>query len=222
MAYMPSNDLEFQVWLGKYLVYMSANLEHLGLTADAVADLVAAGPEFNMVRAEYDSARTTAKALRAAKDAKRGDIEPMVRRITAVIQANPATTNQDRQELGIPIRSVPVAPQSVASSNDKPVVTVDIRQRLQHRLRIRNENAEYGIENAKPAGVDRAEVWVKVGDPAQSPDEYRYVGSTSRSPYVVTFASEEANKPAHYRVRWMDHKGQTGAWSEVETATIAA
>lgn len=220
--YMPSNDLQFQSWLGKFMTYMSANLAHLGLTADAVADLVATGPEFNMARAEFDAARTTAKGLCAAKDAKRGEIEPMVRRIVGIIQANPATTDQDRDELGLPARETGMSVQSVGGSGNRPTVTVVITQGRQHKLRIRNVNPEGTIEDAKPAGVDKAEIWVKVGEPAQTDDQYKYLGTTSRSPYFVNYTSEDVNKPAHYMVRWMDHSGQTGIWSEVETATIAA
>ncbi len=48
------------------------------------------------------------------------------------------------------------------------------------------------------------------------------VGPRSRTPYLATFAGADANKVAHYMLRWESTRGETGPWSETASATIGA
>ncbi|KKK98125.1 hypothetical protein LCGC14_2645870, partial [marine sediment metagenome] len=40
--------------------------------------------------------------------------------------------------------------------------------------------------------------------------------------YVATFAGADANKVAHYMLRWESTRGEPGPWSETASATIGA
>ncbi len=42
------------------------------------------------------------------------------------------------------------------------------------------------------------------------------------TPYVAAFDGTDANKVAHYMLRWENTRGETGPWSETASATIGA
>ena len=42
------------------------------------------------------------------------------------------------------------------------------------------------------------------------------------TPYTAEFDGADGGKQAHYMLRWVDTRGETGPWSETATATIGA
>jgi hypothetical protein len=42
----------------------------------------------------------------------------------------------------------------------------------------------------------------------------------TRTPYVAEYDGEDAGKPAHYMLRWVNKQGEAGPWSATVTATI--
>ena len=72
-------------------------------------------------------------------------------------------------------------------------------------------------------GVRGAQIWVKIGDPPPSdPSELTFLATDTRAPYVADFAGADANKVAHYMLRWESTRGAVGPWSETASATIGA
>ena len=78
-----------------------------------------------------------------------------------------------------------------------------------------------------------AEVWVKVaapGDPPPSdptsrlagPGELKFLLLSTRTPAVAEFTGPDGGKTAHYMLRWLSTRGETGPWSETASATIGA
>ena len=52
--------------------------------------------------------------------------------------------------------------------------------------------------------------------------DYRFVALATRSTEVITFRDGEGGQPAHYRLRWVNTKGESGPFSPVFSATIPA
>ena len=50
----------------------------------------------------------------------------------------------------------------------------------------------------------------------------RVVAVDTRSPYTRDYPGSEGGKQAHYMLRWVNTRGETGPWSETATATIGA
>ncbi len=112
-------------------------------------------------------------------------------------------------------------PTPVGTPTTRPVVTVDSSQRLSHVIHFADEATP--TRKAKPSGVMGAGIWVKVGDPPPvDPDELKFLGLDTRTPYTAKFQGAEANKVAHYMVRWVSTRGEKGPWSETASATIGA
>ena len=76
---------------------------------------------------------------------------------------------------------------------------------------------------AKPAGAMGAEIWVKIGPtPPVDPSELTFLAVDTRTPYTTDFDGADGGKQAHYMLRWVNTRGETGPWSETATATIGA
>ncbi len=83
---------------------------------------------------------------------------------------------------------------------------------------------------ARPAGVLGAEVWVKLVDADQltatDPNALSFLTMTTRpcfrAPHEDEFKAGDGGKAAVYMTRWVNTTGETGPWSEITTATVAA
>ena len=60
------------------------------------------------------------------------------------------------------------------------------------------------------------------GDYIPRPSELTFLATDTRTPYVAAFDGADANKVAHYMLRWENTRGETGPWSETASTTIGA
>ncbi len=69
----------------------------------------------------------------------------------------------------------------------------------------------------------QADVRARIPDPPPTdPNELTFLATDARTPYVANFDGADANKVAHYMLRWESTRGETGPWSETARATIGA
>ncbi len=52
--------------------------------------------------------------------------------------------------------------------------------------------------------------------------ELTFLALDTRTPYTAKYVGPDANKVAHYMLRWVNTRGQKGPWSETASATIGA
>ncbi len=218
--YIPSPDGDFDAWQDNFITYASANAAALGL--DPLVDippLIAAQGTWTTDRASNTAAQAAAQSARQAKDVARGGLEGVIRPLVGRLQASAAVDDAERAALGITVPDT--IPTPVGPPVTRPVVKVDTSQRLQHTISFADELTPTRI--AKPAGVRGAQVWVKIGDPAPvDPNELTYLATDTRTPYLAQFEGADANKVAHYMLRWESTRGEPGPWSETASATIGA
>jgi len=218
--YIPRPDGDFDAWQANFITYASANAAALGL--DPLVDippLTAAQVTWSSDRAAHTAAQAAAQSARQAKDVARSGLEGVVRPLVARLQSSAAVDDAERQALGITVPDR--EPTAVGPPTTRPVVSVDTGQRLQHTIGFADEATP--TRKAKPAGVRGAQVWVKIGDPAPvDPSELTFLATDTRTPYVANFDGADANKVAHYMLRWESTRGETGPWSETASATIGA
>ncbi len=165
------------------------------------------------------AAQAAAQAARQTKEGARSAFEGVIRPLVGVLQASAEVDDGERAALGITVPDT--TPTPVGPPTSRPVVKVDTAQRLQHTIAFQDELTP--TSKAKPAGVRGAQIWVKIGDPAPTdPNELTYLATDTRTPYATTFDGADANKVAHYMLRWESTRGETGPWSETASATIGA
>ena len=218
--YIPHPDGDFDAWQDNFITYASANAAALGLDPLIdIAPLTAGQTTWTTDRAANTAAQAAAESARQAKDAARGGLEDLIRPLVARLQASPQVDDAERQALGITVRDT--IPTPVGPPTTRPVVSVDTSQRLRHTISFADEATP--TRKAKPAGVRGAQIWVKIGDPAPvDPSELTFLATDTRTPYVADFDGADANKVAHYMLRWESTRGEPGPWSETASATIGA
>jgi hypothetical protein len=218
--YLPGSDIEFAQWAAALSAYVNAHEAHLGVSAQVATDLAAAVAVWKTKYDTHVAAQTAARVACGAKDAGRKDLVAMVRPLVKQIQANSATTDDDRRAMGI---TVPGAALSVAGEPlaETPLAVIDISNRQKHVMRIGN-NTSSGIRKGKPAGALGAEVYVKLGTAPSGVGDMQLVGIATKSKFEIEYPDDEAGKQAYYQLRWVTSAGEKGNWSEVESATIAA
>lgn len=218
--YIPAGDSEFDVWENNFVSYATANAAALGL--DPLADL----PPLTAAQATWDAdfaanatAQAAAQSARQGKDAARAAFEAVIRPLVARLQASPDVDDTERAGLGITVPDRIATPAAIPAT--RPVVSVDTSQRLQHTVSFADEATPARI--AKPSAVMGAEIWVKIGDPPPlDPSELTFLALDTRTPYTAKYAGADANKVAHYMLRWVNTRGEKGPWSETASATIGA
>ena len=218
--YIPHPDGEFDAWQKNFVTYATANAVALGL--DPLVDIppvTAAQGTWGTDFVANTTAQAAAKSAREAKDKARGDFEKVIRPLVGRLQASSAVKDAERAALGITVPDRVPTPAEIPAT--RPVVSVDTSQRLRHVIAFADESTP--TRKAKPKGVMGAELWVKIGDPAPvDPSELTFLAVDTRTPYTSDYAGADANKVAHYMLRWVNTRGEKGPWSETASATIGA
>ena len=218
--YIPRPDGDFDAWQTNFVDYAVANAIALGL--DPIVDIPPLTAAQGVWASDYPAntaAQAAAEAARQAKVGARSAFEGVVRPLVARLQASPEVDDTERQALGITVRDTIATP--VQPPTTRPVVSVDTSQRLRHTIAFADELAP--TSKAKPDGVRGAQLWIKIGDPAPvGASELTFLATDTRTPYVADFTGTDANKVAHYMLRWENTRGETGPWSETASATIGA
>ncbi len=127
------------------------------------------------------------------------------------------TTAEHRAGLGLPAldgtRTTAPAPTS------KPVIIkVDSTQRLIHIVHWVDENTPGS--KAKPPGVKRAILLLKIGVAPTGPADMPEAAADSATPYLMQFDAADAGKTAHWAICWENSAGQRGPCSAVTSWTI--
>ncbi len=218
--YIPGADGPFDAWQTNFITYASANAAALGL--DPLIDIPPLTAAQAVWAADYPAntaAQAAAEGARQAKDAARRAFEDVIRPLVRRLQASADVDDDERALLKITIPDT--TPTPVGPPETRPVVSVDTSQRLRHTISFADEATP--TRKAKPSGVRGAQLWVKIGDPAPvDPSELTFLAIDTRTPYVTDFDGADANKVAHYMLRWENTRGEPGPWSETASATIGA
>jgi hypothetical protein len=220
--YIPGSGESFNNWLENFHTYLTAHVAHFGLTPADTDPLDDSCSAWTASYAAYTAAQLAAKSARATNKNDRETAVGIVRALVTRLQTNPATTDADREALRIPLRGgAGLAEAGLNPNEDRPMATIDISNHLKHVLKIQNQTSS-GVKGGKPAGALGAEVWRKVGVAPQSDTDLTMVGIATRVQYSIEYPMEEGGKQAHYRLRWVNSKGEVSSWSDTESVTIAA
>ena len=218
--YLPSTDSDFLLWAQNFSTYLTANAATMGFTAGDAQTVSMYVDNYDTAMTVHVTKHDAAMAARQQKDTDKDIAEDIIRVMARRIQASPQVTDDDRRAMGLPVhdgvRTLAAEPQML-----RPYGIADTSKPFQHTIKYREEGAE---GRGRPDYAIGCEVWMKVtaaGEPVPTnPDDLKYAGTNSASPYNCEFAGSDASKVAHYRLRWVTRDGAKGPWSEVISATI--
>ncbi len=216
--YIPASDSEFNSWQSNLVTYASANLAGLGLILGDLTPLTTAQTAWASSYPAHITAQASAQSARQLKDTNRLAYEAAIRALVNRLQASPAVSDSEKEALGIPVRDTIRSP--IGAPTSRPLGSADTSQRLRVTISFVDELTP--TTRAKPNGVFGCEVWVKIGGTAPLDlNECTFLALDTRSPYTAQFDGEDANKTAHFVLRWANAKGEAGPISETVSATIA-
>lgn len=213
--YLPSADADFDIWQQNFYSYVNAHLSELGLTASDLAPLTSAQTVWQNAFSANLAAQAAALGARQGKDTARDNFESLTRSFVRRVQAIPNMTDAARASMNI---TVPRDRAPATAPTTRPVVSISTDQRLRHTVNFVDETTPNS--KGKPDGVTGCEIWNKVGDAPAGPSQLTYLGTDTRTPYVAEYHESDAGKVAHYMLRWINTKGETGPWSQTVSATI--
>jgi hypothetical protein len=215
--YIPPNDADFNTWQDNFVAYVDKNLAALGLTAADLTPITAAQSLWKSAYADHIAAQAAAQGASQAKKTARDDYVNLVRPLVRRLQSNSTVADSQRAGMGVTVRDAARTP--FGPPPTRPVGSIDTSQRLRHTINFSDETTPK--RRAKPDGVLGCEIWVKVGDPAPTdPHDLRFLATDTATPYVAEYDGAAAGKVAYYWLRWVNHKGETGPWSQAVSATV--
>ncbi len=217
--YIPRGDADFNAWQANFVTYANDNLADLGLVLPDMIPITSAQSAWTPSLTDHVAAQANAQSACATKNANRTVLETAIRALVRRLQASPSVSDAEREALGITVADSGAT--AAATPATRPICQVDARQRLQHTIEFADEATP--TRKAKPAGVMGAEIWVLIGPtPPVDPSELTFLAVDTRTPYTTDFDGADGGKQAHYMLRWVNTRGETGPWSETATATIGA
>lgn len=216
--YIPTTDADFDNWQGVTLLpYIIANKVALGVSDPTVTALTGGQTAWTTGYSGHQSAQATATSKRQEKDGARASFVTLIRSVVGQIQANPAVTDTQRAAMQITVPSGSHTPAPVPTT--RPVGTLDISQRLVHKVDFRDEATP--TSRAKPAGVSACELFLFIGTTAPTGPSAMHLQAVDRStPYLMEFESADAGKTAWWALRWVNTRGEHGPWSATVSGTI--
>jgi hypothetical protein len=167
---------------------------------------------------------TRNKGTVAAKNVAHKTLNSAIRAaVQRYLAHNPDVTEQDHDDLGIPIHKTtrtPIPPPTV-------LVEFLLRQLSGNRIEMDffpvSSNAMLAKERheAKPYGVRGVEIrWAMLTEPPKSHDDLVHSEFDTRSPYIFQFDLPDAGKTLYVCARWENTTGQKGPWSVIQNAII--
>ena len=217
--WIPHPDAEFHTFFTAFKDWCATNGVAKGLTAPEVTALSAAFDDWSDRYAAHLAAQNAARTAKLAKDDARTAAEEIVRTLARKFQSSSAMSDTDRMAAQLtvasPTRSAAPAPTT------RPIATVDTTERLRHTIHFKDVTTPNSRK--KPDGVMGVEIWCALGaTPPPDASTCSFVALDTNSPYVVEYDGGDANKTAHYLLRWVNTRGEKGPWSETVSATIGA
>lgn len=217
--YIPNPDDQFHPWFTDFNAWCVDNGVTYGLTSVQVGAITNAYDPWNTCWGIHNAAQTAARSATMDKDTKRADAEPLIRAAVGVLQKSALMTDAVRATLHITVPDATRTRSAVPTT--RPIAMIDTSQRLRHTINFKDETTPNSKK--KPDGVMGAEIWCYIGaNPPADASACSFVALDTSTPYVVEYSGADANKVAHYLLRWVNTRGEKGPWSETASATIGA
>jgi hypothetical protein len=113
----------------------------------------------------------------------RATLKATLRMIARIIQANPAVTNEQRVELGLPVRQ---DPSPIDAPPDAPVAEIAEMNGWTSKVKTRPAGSEG--RSTKAAGAIQLQIYSYVGaTPPGNVNDWKYEGVSSRAIFLVKF-----------------------------------
>ncbi|MDR0667441.1 MAG: hypothetical protein LBF90_02335 [Prevotellaceae bacterium] len=214
--FLPNSDPAFKDWVVAFLANLLLILTRIGFPTELYDSLLALSNDFaEKLRIATDPATRT-KAAVAEKNHARSSLTAALRHaLQQWINHNPAVTEADRDNLGLPIYKTTHDPSPVATT----IPWVQVVMTVIRYLRFDFGGSE--TSRAKPAGQHGMELAGLIG--GERPANVHALTLSyfdTHTPLSIAFEEEDRGKTFWFAVRWENTRGEKGPWSEIQSAII--
>jgi len=214
--YIPQEDPNFDIFQENLLTYINAHVPGTATPWGYIQSRVnTINTKQNRWIAAWNIAKNEASRNQGdvtEKDDARLDFEKDIRLfVREWLKNNELVSNQQRTLMGIPNNDTEPSPSPVPQTHPI-IVTVDFSQPLTHKVNFRDQTA---TSKSKPFGVAYAEIKyiVRLLDSPSSVEDCTLSVMPTKTPVTITFPPGSSTKYCFYFLRWINTKGQPGAWS---------
>ena len=214
--FIPYADSAFNGWQGVLMPKVAARATELNIPSDVLAAVQALKTRWDTAYAIAEDPATRTKGAVKEKQEARAAYEAGLRRlIRTYLTYSPVLTDQDREDMGLPVHKTTRTPAPVASN--APWMTAGgYGPRV-----VRIDFGESPTSSAKPAGQHCVELASTIAEtrPAEV-DDLTHSAVVTHTPLLLTFKESERGRTLWFAARWENTRGKKGPWSEIFSAVI--
>jgi hypothetical protein len=214
MPTIPRTGSGFYEWQKTFAAYLEAHGPAMNIPAEGVDKLKAKRTVFEDAYAKAEEPNHGSLDTAAKNDA-REDYEHTIRAFIKGYLYNPAVSDNDRRNMGIPDHKTPSHSQTPASYPEAETDSSTIRRLIIHY----RDNG--GKSRAKPQGVHGAELrWMISDAPISDAEALLHSEFDTASPFTLNFQGHERGKTVYFCLRWENTVGEKGPWGEIYSAIV--
>lgn len=205
--FLPARDDALLTWSNVFSAGITAQAASIGLTPAQCTAYASLHSSFSASLAISSNPATRTRGAVSDKNDKRAALKAEARELARIINAFPATTNQQRLDLGLNPRSGEAAP--INPPAECPELTVVSAMGRTLRIKLRAVDSE---GRGKPPGVHGASLFSFVGAaPPADISDWVFEGSTTRTIENVTFPpTVPAGSQVWLCAFWFNPRSQSG------------
>ena len=215
-------DGVFHPWLINFCDRIIATPAAYGVLPADLADLQSVYTDWLTDYPAHITAQTTSFAAAEKKDDTRDEAESVARRITKLIQARKATTNAQREELGITVADTTKTPLSEQIVLTEPPPIIEAKCTGSKTVRIDWYPTQApGESEALPHGIDGVNIWVAEGGIPSDESQWRFLAMDTNSPYIHNVGNDSTVTMA-YKAQWFDRRKRMGPFGSPIVCAVTA
>jgi hypothetical protein len=216
--YLPTKDKALEEWVITFMTNLYALLARFGFPYATYENLQILRNAFSTKLTAADNPMTRTRGTVQAKNTARKALEQALRQaIQQWLTHNPAVTDEDRDNLGLPVYKSGRTPSPLATTYPD----FDVDSSMIRRLTIHFYDQGSKKSKAKPAGQHGAEIrWAILDTPPVDVKELIHSSFDTRTPFTLEFEGHERGKTVYFCLCWENTRGEKGPWSEVVSAII--
>ncbi|HLL99574.1 MAG TPA: hypothetical protein VK400_00840 [Pyrinomonadaceae bacterium] len=203
-----------------FISVTTASPAHFGLTAAQIADLTNKTGTATNTLSDRNSAENAFRVAVVKLRNTLKELEKLLRQLRQIVQANPATTAEDRAALRLATGESKGGGNVGDALKLAPLLLVEPAGVHIHRVRFFMPSEASG-STKKPPGVLGAKIFMKIdGAAATDLKEYQMIALDTKSPYEYAHSAANAGKTAHYVAVWTTKDEEDSPQSEVFSLVI--
>jgi hypothetical protein len=216
--FIPRRDEDLRRWSANYTAQLVAMGLTVGITAQQVSDYQVLDSAFSSALTTSSDPRTRTRGTISAKNAARKLLKDEARNLARIINAYPATTNQQRIDPGLHPRTGSSTPSNPPS--ESPILEIVAARGRLMKIRLR---AQDSARRGKPAGAGGATLFSFVGSaPPADITQWTFQGSTTRTSFDLEFPpTVAAGAQVWLTAFWFSSRSQSGPTCQPVSAYIA-